>query len=97
LSIFGRFLRSYAIKASMGLKSPFNPFAKICARYLESLDNNESAYLELSPKCLIKASKNNSSSESEFETYFLGSISLIFISASLAYSYFIWSFFDEFL
>lgn len=59
ISIFPRFFNNSAMKLSIGLKSPFNPLARIWARYFESLDSSDSASLEFSPKCLIKASKNS--------------------------------------
>lgn len=77
--ILGKFLLSSPIIASIGLKSPLSPLARMWAKYLESLESNESASLGESPKCLISASRNNSSKESAAETSRLGSISLIAI------------------
>lgn len=80
-TIFVRFFASYAVKASMGRKSPLRPLARMCARYFESLDSNESASLGESPKCLISASRNSSKSESAADTSRFGSMSFIAISA----------------
>lgn len=81
VSIFGKFLTNSAMKAYIGLKSPFSPFAKICAKYFESFDRRESASLGDRPKCFMRERRKSSRSESAADTYRLGSMSLIVISA----------------
>lgn len=54
-TIFWIFFANSEMKLSIGLKSPLRPLAKMCARYLESLDKRESAYLGESAKCLMMA------------------------------------------
>ena len=80
--ILEMFLERSVIKLSIGLKSPFSPLAKICAKYLAQLDNKESDYLGESAKFLIMASKKSYNNESESLAYLLGSIFFKFISAA---------------
>ena len=82
LTIFCMFLPNSSTRLSMGRKSPLSPLARICARYLQSLDSKDSASLGESEKCLMMASRNNSSNDSASFTSFLGSISFRLISAA---------------
>ncbi len=81
LAIFGKFLFSSIISASIGLKSFFKPLASMCARYFPSFESKESAYLGESEKCLMIANRNSYNNESASLIYFFGSISLRFIYA----------------
>jgi hypothetical protein len=79
--ILGSCLARSAMKLSMGRKSFFRPFARMCARYLESLDSSDRASLGVRAKLRMMARRKSSRRESASLSSFLGSTSLRLISA----------------